>query len=140
VQAPGVTRPSAPVQAPADANPNRAVQNPAPVINTAEIDDYLKFVKRVEVQKMALTKRELAEALTSQAGQLGKQAEAATDDIKSKEYLPGVARESSGIEQEWDNLSKVFVARIPPPSCVGLRDAYSAYLGRVQGMFVKYHR
>ena len=140
VQAPGNSRPGAPVQAPAESNPNKIVQSPAPVVDTAAIDDYLRFVKRVDEQKMALTKQELAAALTSQASQLGRQAEAATDDLKSKEYLPGVARESAGIEREWDSLSKIFGARIPPPSCVGLRDAYYTYLGKVQGMFVKYHR
>lgn len=139
VQAPGNSRPGAPVQAPADSNPNKVAQAPAPVINTADIDDYLRFVRRIEEQKMALTKQELAAALTSQAQQLGKQAEAATDDQKSKEYLPGVARESGGIEQQWDRLSRTFAARVPPPSCVSLRDAYYAYLGKVQSMFVKYH-
>jgi hypothetical protein len=138
VQAPGETHAS-PVQAPADANPNKPIQQPAPPMNTAEIEDYLRFVRRIEEQKMALTKQELAAALVSSASQLGKQAEAATDDEKSKQYLPGVAKESSGIERDWDNLSRTFAARQPPQYCIGLRDAYYAYLGKVQGMFVKYH-
>jgi len=138
VQAPGETH-AAPVQAPADANPNKTIQQPAPVVNTAEIDDYLKFVRGIEERKMALTKQELSAALVSSAGQLGKQADAANDDEKSKQYLPGVAKESAGIEGEWDNLSRTFAARQPPQSCIGLRDAYYAYLGKVQGMFVKYH-
>ena len=140
VQAPGDSHTGAPVQAPADANPNKITQAPVAVVNTADIDDYLRFVKRVEEQKMALTKQELAAALTSSAGQLGKQAEAATDDVKSKNYLPGVANESAGIEGQWDNLTKLFGSRRPPQSCIGLRDAYYAYLGKVQGQFVKYHR
>ena len=140
VQAPGNSRPGAPVQAPADSNPNKVVQVPATAINTSDIDDYLRFVKRIEEQKLALTKQELAAALTSSASQLGKQAEAATDDQKSKDYLPSVANESAGIEREWDNVSKAFASRVPPANCVALRDAYYAYLGKVEGMFVKYHR
>ena len=49
---------------------------------------------------MALTKQELAAALTSSAGQLAKQAEAATDDDKAKAYLPSVAQDSAGVEKE----------------------------------------
>ncbi len=139
VQAPGDSHSGAPVQAPADNGPNRVVQTPAAGTNTTDIDDYLRFVKGIEDQKMAITKQELAEALTSSAGQLAKQAEAASDDVKSKEYLPGVAHESSGLEHEWDDLSKTFGARVPPPSCVSLRDAYYAYLGKVQSMFYKFH-
>jgi hypothetical protein len=139
VQAPGELRGGAPVQAPADSNPNKIVQVPAPVINTAAIDDYLRFVKRIEEQKMALTKQELASALASQAGSLAKQAEAATDDQKSKEYLPTMAHESAATEPAWDNLTKTFAARVPPPECVSLRDAYYAYLGKVEAQFVKLH-
>ena len=139
VQAPGNSRSGAPVQAPADSNPNKVVQAPAPTMSTAGIDDYLRFVRQVEDQKMALTKKELSAALVSSASQLGKQAEAATDDEKSKGYLPGVAQESAGIERDWNALSATFAARQPPSSCIGLRDAYYAYLGKVQGMFFKFH-
>lgn len=139
VQAPGNSHPSAPVQAPADSDPNRIVQAPKLTINTADIDDYLRFVKRCEDQKMVLIKQELAAALASSAGQLAKQAEAATDDQKSKDYLPGVAKESTGFEADWNNLTKVFTGRTPPQSCIQLHDAYYAHLGKIQGQFAAYH-
>jgi hypothetical protein len=139
VQAPGNSNSGAPVQAPADSNPNKVVQVPKPTVNTAEIDDYLRFLKGIEERKMALTKQELAAALTSQASQLGRQAEAATDDQKSKDYLPGVSQEFAGLDRDWDSLTRMFNTKVPPQSCIPLHDAYYAYLGKVQGMFVKYH-
>ena len=138
VQAPGDSHAGAPVQAPADSNPNRVVQKPAPVINTAEIDDYLRFVKGIEEQKIGLVKQELAAALASQAGQLAKQAEAATDDQKSKDYLPGVAKENSGFAGDWDRLTRAFNGRVPPQSCIQLHDAYYSHLGKIQGQFAAY--
>lgn len=148
VQAPGAPGAGTLVQAPANPGSGASIQAPAeptksPLtapaqkVNTSEIDDYLRFVKGCEDQKMTITRKQLADTLANYAGQLGKQAEAATDDQKSKDYLPSVSRDSAQYDKQWDDLVKYFNTRTPPSSCVELHDKYYAYLGKTEGMFVK---
>ena len=137
VQAPGNSNIGAPVQAPADSNPNKIVQSSAPVVNTADISDYLRFVKEVEDRKMRVIKSELAGALASQASQLGRQAAAASDDDQSKAYLPSVAKDSAQYDVQWNELTKYFNTRVPPASCRDIYVRYYDHLGKIQSQFVK---
>ena len=152
-QKPGATNAPSLVQAPAQMAAGPLIQAPAassatPVViappaaneaapNYSDIDDYLKFVAQVDRTRLSLQSRQLATLLAAQASSLGQQAEAAQDDQKSKEYLANVNRPNKELAADWNNLTRQFLARVPPPSCVKLHDTYYDFFGKVQGNMLK---
>lgn len=154
-QKPGATNAPSLVQAPAQMGTGPLIQAPAasnttPVVvappsqpvqqpNYADIDDYLKFVRQVELTKQSLIHRELASALSQYGNMLPNQVKAATDDDAGKDFLPNINKDPKNFSEEWNKLTQVFLQRQPPQSCVGLHDKYYDHLGKIQGMFNKVH-
>ena len=141
VQAPAISRPGPLIQAPGENKPTPIVVAP-PIVpsvqpNYSDIDDYLRFVAQVDRSRLALQSRQEANALAMLAGGLGQQAEAAQDDEKSKQYLTNVNKPIKDIAEDWNNLTKQFLARQPPASCVGLHDKYYDFFGKVQQQMLK---
>ncbi len=152
-QKPGATSAPSLVQAPAQMSAGPLIQAPAasstaPVVvappagvqaapNYSDIDDYLKFVAQVDRTRLSLQSRQMAALLAAQAGSLGQQAEAAQDDEKSKQYLANVNKPNKELAEDWNNLTRQFLARTPPASCVGLHDKYYDFFGKVQANMLK---
>ena len=129
IQAPGASNTTPIVVAP----PSQPMQQP----NYADIDDYLKFVRQVDITRLGLQSEQLANLLKTQASHLGEQAEAAQDDEKSKQYLPNVNKPIKNYADDWNTLTKKFLARTPPPSCVDLHDKYYDFFAKVQTHILK---
>jgi len=141
VQAPATSAPGPLIQAPGDTKPATPVlAPPAPAEpDYSAINDYLKFVRQVEVTKQGLIHRELASALSQYGNMMAEQVKAATDDEASKDFLPNINKNPQNFSAEWNRLSQIFVQRVPPQGCVKLRDLYYSHLGSIQGMFNKIH-
>jgi len=147
VQAPSPALPGAPVQAPADSNPNKVMQQPAAQVNVADIDDYLRFVKRIEATKQQMA-HDLDARLTRMAvnttvggikeGLRGTNDPSPAGDPSMSNITPeGTRSLSKDIEAQFNRLTSEFVQRVPPPNCVTLRDRYYKHLGLLQGRLVK---
>ncbi|HZT44403.1 MAG TPA: zinc ribbon domain-containing protein [Chthonomonadaceae bacterium] len=135
VQAPGAGSGNGLVQAPGAAQNTPMVQAPGPTQNNADVDDYLKFVKKIEAQKQKLIKDELASALTNYAGLLGKEAAAVENEESQDQFLADIQKDSSNFPEAWDALTAEFNQRVPPASCQDLHDKYYDHLGKIQGEF-----
>jgi hypothetical protein len=150
VQAPGDLRAGAPVQAPADSNPNKVVQAPvptAPAVNTAEINDYLQFLKGIEQRKQQmahdLDARLSSMALKTVTGTLQEGLRGTEDpnpggDPNVKNITPaGTADIAKQIDEEFNRLTYDFQQKLPPPSCVELRNRYYTHLGNLAASLTK---
>lgn len=131
VQAPTEANRNATVQAPAEAKPNGVVQQPDTTQPfPADIDDYLKFLKRIEQKKQALIRTQTGDALL-----LLTQAKGLSATIEEKDYndafknMNGTMQKNS---QDWNALTQEFTNRQPPPACVDLRNKFLDQLGKIQ--------
>jgi hypothetical protein len=138
VQAPGISNPGPIVQAPSNPQPQPMVQAGSPPSN-ADIDDYLKFLKQIELTKMQLTKQQLASALAMYGTMTANEANAAQSDEDSKTFLPKLNEKNEDFAPQWNDLTAKFAARTPPQSCVDLRNKYLDYLGKIQGELAQIH-
>jgi hypothetical protein len=100
-----------------------------------EIIDYLKHVREIERQRVALSKAELAQALTLssqiQAGGITAEMGDHPEVAHQKDYNDFQAKLSTWSSQ-WEDLSKKFNAypKPVPQSCITLRDRYLDALGK----------
>ncbi|HLK56179.1 MAG TPA: zinc ribbon domain-containing protein [Chthonomonadaceae bacterium] len=136
VQAPQQAGNNGLVQAPNDSQAPPIVQNPAPTApSTADIEDYLRFLKDVEERKISLLNKQTADIMMLQGQQLGMQADAATND--DQHYLEDIRKQLSDMQKPWDDLAAYFNNRTPPASCRDLHDKYYDQLGKVEGMIMQ---
>jgi hypothetical protein len=138
VQAPAQTNPVSPVQAPADTRPPAIIQAPGqPVVNTADIDDYLKFVRQIETLKQKLIHDELGNALEmmTKAQALG----ASIDEDQYNNTFKGIGDDTNKIADQWNQLSKRFEERTPPQACIELHNTYADQLAKIQAQVVAVH-
>ena len=131
VQKPAEATSGATVQAPAETKPNAIVPQPDNAQPfPADIDDYLKFVKRIERQKQALIGTETGDALLMMT-----QAKALSATIEEKDYTDAFKNMKSTMQknsQDWNALTQEFNNRQPPPACVDLRNKFLNQLGKIQ--------
>ncbi len=131
VQKPAEATSGATVQAPAETKPNAIVPQPDNAQPfPADIDDYLKFVKRIERQKQALIGTQTGDALLMMT-----QAKALSATIEEKDYTDAFKNMKSTMQknsQDWNALTQEFNNRQPPPACVDLRNKFLNQLGKIQ--------
>jgi len=143
VAAPANAGPGGVVLAPAEGTPNRVVTAPEQVKtpevvpqpdNTqafpADIDDYLKFLKRIEARKQALIRSQTGDLLLMMT-----QAKALSATIEEKDYNDTFKSMNGNVQknsQDWNALNQEFNNRQPPPACVDLRNKYLDQLGKIQ--------
>jgi hypothetical protein len=135
VQAPGASAPGPMVQAPADTHPPAMVQEPGNTPNTADIDDYLKFVRQIELSKQQLIHNELGDALEmmTKAKGLG----ASIDENEYNTTFAGLGSDTNKIAGDWNQLTAKFSERQPPQSCIDLRNKYLDQLAKIQSSVVQ---
>jgi hypothetical protein len=135
VQAPALSTPAPIVQAPGDTHTPAIVQAPSePSVNTADIDDYLKFVRQIETLKQKLYHDQLADALRMMTD-----AEKVKDTADDSEFHNGVTDLHSNIDKlagDWNTLTARFRERNPPSSCAELRNKYLDQLAKIQSQIV----
>jgi hypothetical protein len=131
VQKPAEASPGDTVQKPAEAKPNAVIQQPdATQPFPADIDDYLKFLKRIEAKKQALIRTQTGDALLMLT-----QAKGLSGTIEEKDYteafknMDATMRKNS---QDWNALTQEFNNRQPPSACVDLRNKFLDQLGKIQ--------
>ncbi|MCS6776559.1 MAG: zinc ribbon domain-containing protein [Chloroherpetonaceae bacterium] len=148
VQKRGDTVSGALVQAPAQQASAPLVQAPAepihtPVVRASEpaaprpvdIEDYLAFLKQIEQEKQILIRKQLKNALVMLA-----QAKALSATIEEEHYDQAFGNLTQGMSynaNEWEALTRKFVERIPPASCIDLRNKYLDQLSKVQAMILE---
>lgn len=128
VQAPGEGNKNGMVQAPGESKPNKVTQ--APNDYAKDVDDYLQFLKRIELSKQRLIREQVGDALamlpmaqmmrgTIEEGQLNQ-----TMETFDKKY--------SRISGDWNSLTGEFQKRTPPESCRDLHGKYYMHLSKMQ--------
>jgi len=135
VQAPGASASGPMVQAPADNRPPEMLQAPTNSPNTADIDDYLKFVRQIELGKQKLIHDELGDALEmmTKAKGLG----ASIDENEYNNTFAGLGKDTNRIADDWNQLTAKFSERQPPQSCIDLRNKYLDQLAKIQSSVVQ---
>lgn len=136
VQAPAQQTSAPLVQAPAEPINAPVVQAPGPAApRPVDIEDYLAFLKQIEQEKQVLIRKQLKGALLMLA-----QAKALSATIEEQEYNQTFGNLTQGMSynaEEWEALTRKFVERTPPASCVDLRNKYLDQLGKVQAMILE---
>jgi len=108
----------------------------------ADVVDYLKFLKDVERQRVALVKQQTAGALGMSASLPGSnllaEMQQKEEDIQRSheqtyEHFQAKIMEWQG---QWNILSQHFLSKPPPQSCQQLRDKYYDMLGKTAGAMV----
>lgn len=131
VQKPAEANPGTTVQAPAEAHPGAVVQKPdASQPFPADIDDYLKFLKRIEQKKQALIRTQTGDALVMMT-----QAKGLNGTIEEKDYNDAFKNMNATMQknsQDWNALTQEFNNRRPPAACVDLRNKFLDQLGKIQ--------
>ncbi len=131
VQRPTEAGAGATVSAPADAKPNAIIPQPDTAqAFPADIDDYLKFVKRIERQKQGLIGTQTGDALLMMT-----QAKGLSASIEEKDYTDAFKNMKTTMQKnsgDWNALTQEFNNRQPPPACVDLRNKYLNQLGKIQ--------
>lgn len=153
VQAPSETNGGSLVQAPSNTNasplvtvpgvsqpPPNMVQNPTEAApQPTDISDYLAFLKDVENRKMALIKKQTAQTLSMYGNMLGGQVAAVNEDKPADQYLKDINKGNEDFAPQWDQLTKYFLTKTPPPSCTELQQKYYTHLGKMQSVLTKLH-
>ncbi len=131
VQKPAEANPNTTVQAPAEAHPNGVVQQPDTTQPfPADIDDYLKFVKRIEQKKQVLMRAQLGDALLMLT-----QVKGLSATIEEKDYTDAFKNMKTTMQKnssDWNALTQEFNGRQPPSACVDLRNKFLDQLGKIQ--------
>jgi hypothetical protein len=131
VQKPAEASPGATVAAPREATPNAVVTQPDTTQPfPADIDDYLKFLKRIEARKQALIRTQTGDALLMMT-----QAKGLSATIEEKDYNDAFKSMNATMQknsQDWNALTQEFNNRQPPPACVDLRNKFLDQLGKIQ--------
>ncbi len=123
VQAPGETPKAPVVQAPAEGKPS-----------TADIEDYLAFLKQIEVTKQQLIREQTGNAL-----QLLAQAKGLSASLEEKDYnntFENMNKSMKFNSGAWGELSAKFQGRVPPQSCLDLANKYYDHLGKLQAQLL----
>lgn len=131
VQAPAGTKPSQPVQAPGGTPPPPPVEK----IDVAAIDDYLRFLKKVEDEKQGIIRKQMADQLA-----LLVQVKSLSATIEGEDYNNAFDNAHKTMDtntNEWDKLAQYFNTKSPPPACVELRNKYYDHLGKVSAAIFK---
>lgn len=131
LQAPAEATHVAPVQAPKEAQATPVVQQPDNVQPfPADIDDYLKFLKRIEAKKQTIIRSQTADALLMMT-----KAKGLSTSIEDEDYnkaFKDIGSSNQKGAQEWNALTQEFNGRQPPPACVDLRNKFLDQLGKIQ--------
>ena len=103
----------------------------------ADVVDYLKFLKDVEKRRLLLERQQIAELLKQSANLTYP---GATADWTTNEPERQVNRIYSDFQNslaqwanQWQELSRYFLSKQPPQSCITLRDKYYDLLGKTAG-------
>lgn len=137
VQAPTAVNPGAMVQAPTAAVPAaapvQAAAGTAP--NTAEIEDYLKFVQNQQLMRFDLQGKMKGEIETLPAKMLQMQGDVATGEQSEQNYVNGAKSPMKAISDKFNELAGAFSSRKPPAdgSCDELFKTYWEVLNKTQG-------
>ena len=135
VQAPGDGNPNQLVQAPADSKPGNVVQKPNEATPfPSDIDDYLKFLKRIEARKQELIRKQTGDALL-----LLTQAKGLSATIEESDYnntFSNINKNMNYNAGEWETLTRELETRTPPEACRDLHNKYYDQLGKVQGVII----
>ncbi len=131
VQKPAEANPGGTVQAPAETKPAGVVQQPDTTQPfPADIDDYLKFLKRIEQKKQTLIRKQTGDALLMLT-----QAKGLSGTIEEKDYNDAFKNMNDNMRKnsaEWNELTQEFNSKQPPSSCVDLRNKFLDQLGKIQ--------
>ena len=152
VQAPNTSAPGPLIQAPADtkpltpivAPPTQPVQQP----NNSDIEDYLAFLKRVEMAKENLIhdqKRDMSVFKDMQGVEEMKKymdfenggAGGKTDPADPKNNIQKLSKTTGQIGDDWNRLTRLFIAKTPPQACIDLHDKYYTHLSTSQKMIMQ---
>ena len=136
VQAPAQTNPGSLVQAPAETKPTDVVQAPPAQGDPfpSDVDDYLKFLKRIEMSKQQLIRSQTGDALL-----LMTQVKGLSGSIDEGEYTNTFGNMKSKINysaDDWNKLTVEFNKKSPPASCIDLRNKYLDQLAKIQSSII----
>jgi hypothetical protein len=128
VQAPGEAKGGGLVQAPGQAPSGKAIQ--APGENPADVDDYLKFLKRIEASKQRLIRAQLGDALAMLP--MAQMMRAEIEESRLNQSIESFDKKFSRMAEDWNALTGEFQKRVPPESCRDLHSKYYVQLSKMQ--------
>ncbi len=132
VQAPAQTNPGSLVQAPAEMKPTDVVQAPPAQGDPfpADVDDYLKFLKRIEMSKQQLIRTQTGDLLVMKTQASG--LSGSIDDEQYTNTFGNMKNKINSSADDWNKLTVEFNKKSPPPNCVDLRNKYLDQLAKIQ--------
>ena len=131
VQAPGMVKGGDLVAAPAKTTGGNLTQSPKPLEQRpVEVEDYLKFLKRIEASKQYLIREQTGNALG-----LMTQVQALRGSIEEdtfNETFKDMNNQMNFNADGWNRLTTEFQTRTPPESCRDLHAKYYDQVGQIQ--------
>jgi len=132
VNAPGSGRGVDMVQAPGEAPKNEMVQAPGQgKERPIEIEDYLKFLKQVQLTQQRMTKSQTGDLEALGMSIIGV-VTTEIDPEKRKAIPRDIDSAVARYMAEWNELTAKFQTRVPPRECQELHDHFYDYLGKAQ--------
>jgi hypothetical protein len=113
---------------------SKANTTPGPA-DPVEIIDYLKHVREIERQRVALSKQQLGQALAWSSGIQAANLQGEMSDNPEEQHKQDYSKFQASFAQwatQWENLARAFNAypKQIPQSCVQLRDKYLDVVGK----------
>lgn len=107
----------------------------------AEVVDYLAFLRRIEGERVVLSKKQLGEllAMSPKLTQLGAGSaiESGEPEKEARQSVMEFQQAMSGWEGQWQSLSTEFRSKPAPQVCVALQSKYYEVLASTSGAIVK---
>lgn len=128
VQAPGEGNGNGMVQAPGQAVPNKITQ--APTERSTDVDDYLQFLKRIELSKQRLIREQLGDALAMLP--MAQMMRGTIEEGQLNQSIDTFEKKYTKIAAEWNSLTGEFQKRTPPESCRDLHSKYYSHISKMQ--------
>ncbi len=129
VQAPGEGNKNGLVQAPGATDPNKVTQAPTEGV-PADVDDYLKFLKRIEMTKQSLIRSQLGDALGMLP--MAQMMRGTIEEGQLNQSIETFDKKYNKIAGEWNQLTTAFQQRNPPNTCRDLHNKYYLQLSKMQ--------
>ncbi len=112
---------------------NRSGLQTPPAPQPVDVIDYLKFLKEIERQRVALEKQQVASALKASTDLTGGNLTAEMGDNPEVQHRKDYANFQQLLNQmasQWQGLSQQFLTKQPPQSCQQLANRYYDLLGK----------
>lgn len=111
-----------------------APPQPAEPQPPADIIDYLNHLRRIETQRQTM-QRDLTPAFNAFVNAMAMRA--TLDEQQMQQRMSAVQQTPQDYAQRWSQLSQLFEAKQPPPSCQALHEAYRRMLASTVAYMTK---